>query len=351
MSSSYRFWNFAFGCLIALILGMAAIAVWHSNYASGYQSSKYYEKCSLQLERQLQLEQFANGRQLTNVDEDRQESGIDWCDLATQQSMAESTSVAAWSAVFTAILTVIGVILLGYTLYFTRETLVASQAVAEETRKATRAAQEAVIVTREIGQAQARAYLSVNSVAISITQDVFDPDGDEPSVKTPVAKVIVWMNNSGQSPARNVRFKISVETARIHPLPDNYTVNGIYYPIPDMPVHGESGALEHSEHEIFLHSRDARDVLGRVWYVLGTIAYQDVFGRWYRLHFRYNGSLLMPMMRNPGPLLNFGPVQLAREGVGNSEEELNDAYYEKTFAKIEGLPEHAWKPEGWQARM
>ncbi len=77
----------------------------------------------------------------------REDREPDWCDLAAQQSMADATfgmEQAAWVALF---LTAVGVALVWGTLYYTRETL--------------KEAQNTATITREIGEAQVRAYLTL----------------------------------------------------------------------------------------------------------------------------------------------------------------------------------------------
>lgn len=76
-----------------------------------------------------------------------------------------------------------------------------------ETRKAVKAADNAVTVTREIGQAQIRAYLSVNSIKAQyiIAQS------------SKGTTTIDWafefkLRNSGQTPARNIWCKVDIIT-------------------------------------------------------------------------------------------------------------------------------------------
>jgi hypothetical protein len=69
------------------------------------------------------------------------------------------------------------------------------------TRQANKAAQEAVAVTREIGQAQVRAYLTVADSAIT------PPDRSAIFQDMNGVKASVIFHNSGQSPALNARFR------------------------------------------------------------------------------------------------------------------------------------------------
>lgn len=85
------------------------------------------------------------------------------------------------------VVTGIGVVYVAGTLNATRQTL-------SEAQRATRAAEEAVEVTRDIGQAQVRAYLTIAKVSFSIPADR--------SYQT----VTITLLNSGQSPARKLNF-------------------------------------------------------------------------------------------------------------------------------------------------
>ena len=101
------------------------------------------------------------------------------------------------------VLTATGVVLIGWTLHETR------RAVGEAT-SATKAAQEAVEVTREIGEAQVRGYFTITKVAMWRP-----PEGSDGcwSVK-------VVLTNSGLSPGRNVRGGFDVTANIINMAPD-----------------------------------------------------------------------------------------------------------------------------------
>jgi len=95
----------------------------------------------------------------------------------------------AWAmfatTVVTAALTGIGVVLIGFTLKYTKDTL-------GEAKAATTAAQDTVTVTREIGEAQTRAYISVFQAGLRIETDV--------------PEVVFRIRNTGNSPAKTVQF-------------------------------------------------------------------------------------------------------------------------------------------------
>lgn len=112
-----------------------------------------------------------------------------WCDLASQESMAKSTyrmNLAAWAGI---VLSAVGVMLIWKTLVASRQTL-------REAENATKAAFKSVEVTREIGEAQVRAYLSVPDVVLDWSDD------------NTLSKVKFIIKNAGQSPA----MKVSIDS-------------------------------------------------------------------------------------------------------------------------------------------
>lgn len=108
-------------------------------------------------------------------------------DLKAQQEMA------TWAHLMF-IVTGAGVI-------FIAQTLDATRAAVREAKDATKAAQDAVDVTREIGEAQVRAYLTVAHAMIRFED------------RTP--RLFLTIRNAGQSPARNIRISIGIDYGRI----------------------------------------------------------------------------------------------------------------------------------------
>lgn len=103
-------------------------------------------------------------------------------DLAAQRSMA----IAAWvMAGLTLLATVVG----GLSLALIFWTLIAAQ------RSAT-AAEQAVSVSREIGQQQMRAYVTITGIALHVQGNLFP-------------EAVVTLVNSGQSPAQKVSLSIT----------------------------------------------------------------------------------------------------------------------------------------------
>lgn len=83
----------------------------------------------------------------------------DWCDLAAQQSMADSTfymMLAGWLAF---VLSIVGVGLLWRTLYFTRETLRQAEATTKAALETADAAREQLEFAQKLGRIESGSYL------------------------------------------------------------------------------------------------------------------------------------------------------------------------------------------------
>ena len=79
----------------------------------------------------------------------------EYYDLRTQERMAHATDWIAWFTFFTSAISAFGLGALAYTLYLQRD--------------ATKAARDAVAVTRGIGEAQVRAYPALNAAGAGVT--------------------------------------------------------------------------------------------------------------------------------------------------------------------------------------
>lgn len=124
-------------------------------------------------------------------------------DLNAQMEMALWAKRMTWATVAGILLTFVGLVLIGLTLRYTKKAAEHSASMVEEAQHATKAAEETVKVTREIGQAQVMAYLNVEYCHI---------------IKTGANEfgLHVGFKNSGQTPARNVTVDARVSvTVRI----------------------------------------------------------------------------------------------------------------------------------------
>lgn len=111
-------------------------------------------------------------------------------DLDAQEAMAKWAKWMFWTSAVMAVLTALALFAIVRTLHHTRRAADASDGMLKEAIVATRAAQDAVEATRDVGEAQVRAYLSIASVFFDIGEDLRH------------CKVAVVVNNSGNSPAR-----------------------------------------------------------------------------------------------------------------------------------------------------
>ena len=114
---------------------------------------------------------------------------------------AERMTWATWATV---IVTFIGLMLILATLYYTKVAAKAAKEMVEEAKKTTIETQKTVEVTREIGEAQIRAYLSVTSAW-------FVGPAPKKSVFIGLGAAI---RNSGNSPAKNIVISYEVSTVQ-----------------------------------------------------------------------------------------------------------------------------------------
>lgn len=119
-------------------------------------------------------------------------------DLAAQKNMAIYAKWLLALSVFTSAVTAFGV-------WFVKITL-------DETRRAVASADAAVGVTREIGQAQVRAYVSFEAKSVTVRKPDLDPSAalshDAPNLVIEINGTLV---NSGQSPAYRVNAFFDVQ--------------------------------------------------------------------------------------------------------------------------------------------
>ncbi len=93
---------------------------------------------------------------------------VEHCDLLAQQSMAASTKRMNWAAWVSVVLTAAGLLLIGRTMFYTRDAAAyakraadAADRAVDEAKAATRAAEQTIHVTQTLGEQQLRAYLSL----------------------------------------------------------------------------------------------------------------------------------------------------------------------------------------------
>ena len=103
-----------------------------------------------------------------NEDQSQREEERDRRDLQAQEDMAFWAKAMTLATVATVILTAAALWAIVRTLHHTRRAADAADGMLTEARATTKAAQDTILVTREIGQAQTRAYVSVESVKVFV---------------------------------------------------------------------------------------------------------------------------------------------------------------------------------------
>jgi Domain of unknown function (DUF6471) len=113
-------------------------------------------------------------------------------DLNAQQDMALWAKAMFLATVGSVVLTLIGIVLIWRTLHHTSRAADYTKDMVVEAQATTKAANESVLVTRQIGEAQVRAYLRCKSAKYRILKDSVG--------------ATLEIENVGQSPAQSVRI-------------------------------------------------------------------------------------------------------------------------------------------------
>lgn len=169
-------------------------------------------------------------------------------DLQAQKDMAMWARFMTFASFLTAGVAAIGLI-------WIRATLV-------ETRNAVRAADDAVTVSRKIGEAQVRAYLTVRDASIK-----YLPDGS--------TVVTVSTINSGQSPAYNVRIMYRVLKSWDHYFEAVKTFNE--NSVKEYQVFGMLGAGQTEKFYIGIYETYTSPKVANATMVEVVLEYQTVF--------------------------------------------------------------------------
>ena len=227
-------------------------------------SSSYYEKCAEQTLGKSVIQNGMPTDQSSQPSQHRQDQATDWCDLAAQQSMAESTFAAARSAYWAALLTGFGILLIGLTLFFTKRTL-------DETKRG-------VDVTRITGEAQVRAFIVMKAEL-----------HNSPLYNVPVV-IFVHIENVGNSPATKCavegvaafyKREASIQSDDIRPVQIKNFESGILQ-------HGTSRILElKTPNPMTDDLRESVQNNGRIAVKFGvTCSYLDIFKHSHRTSVR-----------------------------------------------------------------
>jgi hypothetical protein len=139
----------AFIGAVAAFIAFLAWALVDSDRTGKQYQSYSADRCAEQKSRHSaglsvrQIEQSPTANESGGPSRNQQEPDPDWCDLAAQESMAKSTLGMERSAWATTFLTLLGVVLLGFTLHHTRRAADASDEMAAHTALSTQAAIDA----------------------------------------------------------------------------------------------------------------------------------------------------------------------------------------------------------------
>lgn len=156
-----------------------------------------------------------------------------------------------------------------------------------ETREATRAAIKTADITRKIGEAQTRAYLSIEKIRIKYTKEPGLRKVDEQFSRA-TFDIVLRINNSGNSPANNIEmdFAIDERTGLDFPSPPfqktmrqevaaSIPAKGTYDHKTGMSLTIENGLLGHKT------PIDVKDRNRKLLFV-GALIYTDVFDKRWR---------------------------------------------------------------------
>lgn len=155
--------TFAWGTLIVAVAFVSILVIQSAQPQSSQQQKDYAAKChSAKNDYVVFLNSIASWPS-TNIskaevsqEKAHREKTTLWCNLAAQQTAAESSWIAAKEAYLVRWLTALGVLLIGLTLVYTRTTL-------REAKSATEAARE----TTDVAKQEQRAWLRIHSVKIT----------------------------------------------------------------------------------------------------------------------------------------------------------------------------------------
>lgn len=136
------------------------------------------------------IKRIAKALEAQNADENsREEKNRLQQNLDAQKKMANWAGKMFWVGISESAITLLGIILVGFTL--------------RATKRAALAAEDAVIETRRIGEAQVRAYVDIDKAAVTFRYD-FVPGEAFPLIA-------ISAKNSGQSPARDFVWRPTVQ--------------------------------------------------------------------------------------------------------------------------------------------
>lgn len=256
------------GLVLIVVVLVGIVAFQKSGYehvnpvSNEYETSEYQKRANARVENECSGIQGVDFAKCANeIEKAARDAHRSQKDLKAQRYMA------LW-AFFMAAAGIVGLIVTGVGLYFIYRTLVASE-------KATKAAVEAVNVTRDMGERQIRAYLAVENSTVrnlAVGQNM---------------KIEFSLKNSGQSPAKNV----SVETIICFTDEDPNSKKLYFGTIPaGSRAHVSAGGdyRQFRNYETTIDQSVFDNITNGTIHILfaGVIKYKDVFGATRRTVFR-----------------------------------------------------------------
>ncbi|PIL14304.1 hypothetical protein P775_26735 [Puniceibacterium antarcticum] len=207
-------------------------------------------------------------------------------DLNAQEGMAWWAELMFYATAATVALTFVALFAIIRTLFHTKRAADAAHDMVDEARATTTAAERGALVAREIGEAQVRAYVSVDEISISESPDAQGR-----------YEARVTLKNTGQSPAWEVHNELQVAFAATFP-PTIIRANSI--PLP--PVKAQAGSAKNDiPAGNFLHAKshtpvgmcnqNSKDLIAKGYAVLfarGWVEYKDVFGGLHRTEYTWH---------------------------------------------------------------
>jgi len=196
---------------------------------------------------------------------DHRQEERDKADLQAQEDMAFWAKGMFWATCVTVIVTLVGLALIGRTLHHTKRAANYASDMVDEAKAATKAARDAVDVTRQIGQAQVRAYVSCSGGTYKLSPENFE--------------CMPMLVNSGQSPATQIKMSARLVMTVLEPKLDTLasdTDSGICGAI---PARGQTaGLIMWGRRNLGLNLFELLQHKGLSFEIICRVSWTDVFG-------------------------------------------------------------------------
>lgn len=156
--------TFTVAAVVTVFLTFCLLIAPILSQTKSHRSDAYYDECTNAHNNNPPVEVSPDSSASTEQTSEYQEYSFKICDLAAQQSMAESTDRIDTYTLFMTVFTLVGVFFLFFTMLYTRRTL-------DEAREATNSAKEHV----EIAKTEQRPWIDFNVQSIGVVWQGADP--------------------------------------------------------------------------------------------------------------------------------------------------------------------------------